>query len=44
MAKARILVADDEPVVHDMLGLWFRKEAWDVAGAKNGAEALAQFE
>lgn len=38
---ARILIVDDEPGIRESLEEFFQDEGFDVATAKNGAEALA---
>jgi len=35
-----VLIVDDDPGVHDILGMYLRKEGFEVASAENGAQAL----
>jgi len=39
--NARILVADDDPIVAESLAEWLREEGYDAATAMDGSEALA---
>jgi CheY-like chemotaxis protein len=39
-ARLRLLVVDDEAIVRDSLGAWFRQEGHDVKTAESGREAL----
>jgi len=40
--KSRVLVVDDEPIVRDSLGKWFREEGYEVGTAENANEALTR--
>lgn len=40
MAGERILVVDDEAVVHEIIGRYLQKEGYDVLHAYNGSEAM----
>lgn len=41
----RILIVDDSPIIHSLLGKALRKNGYEVCGdAKNGREALELFE
>ncbi|HHX70150.1 MAG: response regulator transcription factor [Miniphocaeibacter sp.] len=42
--KYRILVADDEVELLEVLELYFNRENWEIIKAKNGKEALEKFE
>ncbi|MBZ5646835.1 MAG: sigma-54 dependent transcriptional regulator [Acidobacteriia bacterium] len=42
LEKAKILVVDDETIVHESLGHWFRDEGYDVGTAESAHEALAR--
>jgi two-component system, NtrC family, response regulator HydG len=39
--KANLLIVDDELIVRDSLGKWFREEGYDVSAADSAREALA---
>jgi DNA-binding NtrC family response regulator len=39
-AKGRLLIVDDEAVVRDSLGKWFREEGYEVGLAESASEAL----
>jgi two-component system response regulator PilR (NtrC family) len=43
-SKPRILIADDEPSLRDMLRIVLRRDGFDVLLAANGAEAIATLE
>jgi DNA-binding NtrC family response regulator len=38
--KGRLLIVDDEPIVRDSLGKWFREEGYETAVAESASEAL----
>ncbi len=40
-AKANLLIVDDELIVRDSLGKWFREEGYDVGMAESAREALS---
>ncbi len=40
--QASMLIVDDEKIVHDSLGKWFRDEGYDVSTAESAREALAR--
>ena len=40
LAKLRILIVDDEVIVRDSLGAWFRQDGHEVGLASSGKEAL----
>ncbi len=42
LEKASILVVDDEPIVHDSLGKWFREEGYEVGTADSARDALTK--
>lgn len=44
MARARILVVEDEPFIRDLLSEIFQEAELDVAEASNGEEAVALIE
>ena len=39
-SRASLLVVDDERIVHDSLGKWFREEGYDIGIAESAREAL----
>ena len=39
-AGYRVLIADDDPNVHQSLNVYFRKEGYDVISAYDGEEAI----
>lgn len=42
MAKQKILIADDEAQIREILRIYFENEGFEVAEAENGAEAIAK--
>ena len=40
--KGKLLIVDDEPIVRDSLGKWFREEGYEVAVAESASEALTR--
>jgi DNA-binding NtrC family response regulator len=40
--KGRLLIVDDEAIVRDSLGKWFREEGYEVATAESASEALTR--
>jgi two-component system response regulator HydG len=40
--KARLLIVDDEPIVRDSLGKWFREEGYEIGTAESASEALTR--
>ncbi len=40
--KARLLIVDDEPIVRDSLGKWFREEGYEIGTAESANEALTR--
>jgi two-component system response regulator HydG len=40
--KSRILIVDDEPIVRDSLGKWFREEGYEIGTAESSSEALTR--
>jgi DNA-binding NtrC family response regulator len=41
-SKGRLLIVDDELIVRDSLGKWFREEGYEVGTAESASEALTQ--
>jgi DNA-binding NtrC family response regulator len=41
-SKGRLLIVDDELIVRDSLGKWFREEGYEVGAAESASEALTQ--
>ncbi|HEX9759595.1 MAG TPA: sigma-54 dependent transcriptional regulator, partial [Candidatus Acidoferrales bacterium] len=40
--KAKLLIVDDEAIVRDSLGKWFREEGYEIGAAESASEALAR--
>ena len=40
----KILICDDQPIIHETLGVYLREEGFDVCSAYDGSEALLKFE
>lgn len=40
--KAKLLIVDDEPIVRDSLGKWFREEGYEIGTAESASEALTR--
>jgi DNA-binding NtrC family response regulator len=40
--KAKLLIVDDEPIVRDSLGKWFREEGYEIGTAESANEALTR--
>ena len=40
--KAKLLIVDDEAIVRDSLGKWFREEGYEVGTAESASEALTR--
>ena len=40
----KILICDDQPIIHETLGVYLREEGFDVCWAYDGSEALLKFE
>ncbi|MBI1750873.1 MAG: sigma-54-dependent Fis family transcriptional regulator [Acidobacteria bacterium] len=40
--KAKLLIVDDEPIVRDSLGKWFREEGFEIGTAESASEALTR--
>ncbi len=44
MSANKILIADDDSVVHESLGIYLKAEGYEVADAYNGAEAIEKLD
>jgi len=42
LEKNKILIVDDEPIVHESLSTWFREEGYEVGTAESAREALTR--
>lgn len=40
----RILIVDDDPVIHESISIYLKKESFEVSSAFNGQEALQKFQ
>jgi len=40
--KAKLLIVDDEPIVRDSLGKWFREEGYEIGMAESASAALTR--
>lgn len=40
----KILICDDQPIIHETLGVYLREEGYEAISAFNGKEAIEKFE